>query len=43
MIVSLYSYVVGSPGQQMSELDGQDTPVTLEYQNIVGQQMKEVK
>lgn len=43
MIVSLCSYVVGSPGQQMPELDRQDRPVTLEYQNIVEQQMTEVK
>lgn len=43
MIVSFCSYVVGSPGQQMPELDRQDRPVTLEYQNIVEQQMTEVK
>ncbi|XP_056127488.1 protein Mis18-alpha isoform X3 [Rhinichthys klamathensis goyatoka] len=34
-------YVVGSPGQQMPELDRQDRPVTLEYQNTVEQQMTE--
>jgi len=43
MCFPLYSYVLGSPGQQMPELDTQDRPVTLEYQNTVEQQMTEVK
>ncbi len=43
MVVSFCSYVVGSPGQRVPELDREDKPVTLEYQNIVEQQMTEVK
>lgn len=42
MFVSLCSYVVGSPGQRVPELD-KDKPVTLEYQDSVEQQMTEVK
>ncbi|CAM4729750.1 hypothetical protein PO909_022700 [Leuciscus waleckii] len=42
-VENIESYVVGSPGQQMPELDGQDRPVTLEYQNTVEQQMTEIK
>ncbi|KAK7120680.1 hypothetical protein R3I94_020614 [Phoxinus phoxinus] len=40
---NIESYVVGSPGQEMPELDRQDRPVTLEYQNTVEQQMTEIK
>ncbi|XP_056127486.1 protein Mis18-alpha isoform X1 [Rhinichthys klamathensis goyatoka] len=40
-VENIESYVVGSPGQQMPELDRQDRPVTLEYQNTVEQQMTE--
>lgn len=43
MTVSFCSYVVGSPSQRVPELDREDKPVTLEYQNIVEQQMTEVK
>lgn len=43
MVVSFCSYVVGSPGQRVPELGREDKPVTLEYQNIVEQQMTEVK
>lgn len=39
---SLCSYVVGSPGQQMPDLDRENRPVTLEYQDTVEQQMTEV-
>ncbi len=42
MVVSFWSYVVGGPGQRVPELDREDKPVTLEYQNIVEQQMTEV-
>lgn len=37
------SYVVGSSSQQMPELDREDRPVTLEYQDTVEQQMTEIK
>ncbi|XP_051972551.1 protein Mis18-alpha isoform X1 [Xyrauchen texanus] len=42
-VANIESYVVGSPGQQMPELERQDRPVTLEYQDIVEQQMTEIK
>ncbi|XP_067289928.1 protein Mis18-alpha [Pseudorasbora parva] len=42
-VENIESYVVGSPGQQMPDLDRLDRPVTLEYQNTVEQQMTEIK
>uniref|UniRef100_A0A8C1UXU8 Protein Mis18-alpha n=1 Tax=Cyprinus carpio TaxID=7962 RepID=A0A8C1UXU8_CYPCA len=42
-VENIESYVVGSPGQRVPELDGENKPVTLEYQNIVEQQMTEIK
>lgn len=41
-VENIESYVVGSPGQQMPELDREDKPVTLEYQDTVHQQMTEI-
>uniref|UniRef100_A0A8C1BUZ6 Protein Mis18-alpha n=1 Tax=Cyprinus carpio carpio TaxID=630221 RepID=A0A8C1BUZ6_CYPCA len=41
-VENIESYVVGSPGQRVPELD-KDKPVTLEYQDSVEQQMTEVK
>ncbi|KAL1266463.1 hypothetical protein QQF64_002138 [Cirrhinus molitorella] len=42
-VENIESYVVGSPGQRVPELHREDKPVTLEYQNIVEQQMTEIK
>ncbi|KAI7793758.1 protein Mis18-alpha [Triplophysa rosa] len=42
-VQSIESYVVGSPGQQMPDLDHENRPVTLEYQDTVEQQMTEIK
>ncbi|KAI2659706.1 Mis18-alpha-like protein [Labeo rohita] len=42
-VENIESYVVGSPSQRVPELDREDKPVTLEYQNIVEQQMTEIK
>uniref|UniRef100_A0A9J8D2G3 Protein Mis18-alpha n=1 Tax=Cyprinus carpio carpio TaxID=630221 RepID=A0A9J8D2G3_CYPCA len=41
-VENIESYVVGSPGQRVPELD-KDKPVTLEYQDSVEQQMTEIK
>ncbi|XP_016121323.1 protein Mis18-alpha-like, partial [Sinocyclocheilus grahami] len=42
-VENIESYIVGGPGQRVPELDGEDKAVTLEYQNIVEQQMTEIK
>ncbi|XP_072515298.1 protein Mis18-alpha [Salminus brasiliensis] len=42
-VENIESYVLGSAGQQVAAVDGEDRPVTLELQEIVEQQMTKIK